>query len=219
MNNKDTIKDMNNIKNPKKDMENLVYHYLASNPIFQRESKNNELEIRFGTNHYKSITKIDYDNVVKKLYNSGFLIDNEKGLQILRISNEYVDKQGQTKISNIRAELMGLDLIQEYCKTNSIQKILDMASSIIEMNPKVKFTQKTPPFSKENTPLRAVDFQDFGFRVSYQLEQDYTPNSNIAKNIISSNWPTGQVLAMILPPGAVLNDDDMLGGHPSTSSP
>ena len=41
----------------------------------------------------------------------------------------------------------------------------------------------------------------------------------IAKNIISSNWPTGQVLAMILPPGAVLNDDDMLGGHPSTSSP
>ena len=183
----DNKENKENEKNPKKDMEFLVAHYLASNPIFQKDMKNNELEIRFGTNSYlsKPITKIDYDNVVKKLYSSGFLIDNDKGLQILRISNEYMDRQGQTRISNIRAELMGLDLIQEYCKTNSIQKILDMTSSFIGVNSKVKFTQKTPPLSKDNTPLRAVDFKDFGFRVSYQLEQDYTPNSNIAKNIIN----------------------------------
>lgn len=134
-------------KNPKKEMENLVSYYLASNPVLQKDRKNNELEIRFGTNtrSSKPITKIDYDNVVKKLYSVGFLTDNEKGLQILRISNEYVDNRGITKISNIRAEMIGLDLIQEYCKTNSIQKILDMTSSIIGTNSKVKFTQKTPP--------------------------------------------------------------------------
>ena len=174
-------------KNPKKEMENLVSYYLASNPVLQKDRKNNELEIRFGTNtrSSKPITKIDYDNVVKKLYSIGFLTDNEKGLQILRISNEYVDNRGITKISNIRAEMIGLDLIQEYCKTNSIQKILDMTSSIIGTNSKVKFTQKTPPLSKENLHLRPVDFQDFGFRISYQLEQDYTPLSNISKNIIN----------------------------------
>lgn len=174
-------------KDPKIEMEKLVSYYLASNPILRNDWRNNELEIRFGTGSHlsKPITKIDYDNVVKKLYSSGFLLNNEKGLQILRISNEYIDNRGQTKISNIRAELMGIDLIQEYCKTNSIQKIIDMTSSSVGLHSKVKFTQKSPPLSNEKTPLRPVDFKDFGFRISYQLEQDYQPSSNISKNIIN----------------------------------
>lgn len=183
------------IKDPKKDMEILVTYYLASNPILRNDWKNNELEIRFGTNSRLSrpITKIDYDNVVKKIFSNGFITNNEKGLQILRISNEYIDNKGMTKISNIRAEMVGLDLIQEYCKSNSIQKILDMTSSFIGINSKVKFTQKTPPLSKDNLPLRPVDFHDFGFRVSYQTEQDYTPNSNIGKNIINK-WSDSKKL-------------------------
>jgi hypothetical protein len=186
-------------KNPKKDMENLVSYYLASNPILRNDWKVNELEIRFGTNSRlsKPVSKIDYDNVVKKLYSSGFNTDNAKGLQILRISSEYMDNRGQTKISNIRAELMGLDLIQEYCKTNNIQKIIDMNSSTLGTQSKVKFTQKTPPLSNENTPLRPVDFQDFGFRVSYQTEQDYTPSSNIGKNIINKWSDTKKIFRYI----------------------
>jgi hypothetical protein len=174
--------------NPKKDLEKMVSLYLASNPIMKTDRKTSELEVRFGTNPRLSrpITKIDYENVVKQLYSSGFTCDNATGLQILRIQNEYIDqKTGITKCSNIRAEIVGVNLVQEYCRTNSIQKILDMTSSISASQYKVKFTQKTPPVSTEGTKQRAVDFSDFNFRVSYQMEQDYTPNSNIAKTIIA----------------------------------
>jgi mRNA capping enzyme/mRNA capping enzyme, catalytic domain len=173
--------------NSKKDLEKMVSLYLASNPVMKTNRKTSELEIRFGTNSRLSrpITKIDYENVVKQLYSSGFVCENPSGLQMLRIQNEYIDtRTGITKCSNIRAEIVGLHLVQEYCRTNSIQKILDMTSSISASEYKVKFTQKTPPTTADGAKQRAVDFQDYNFRVSYQLEQDYTPNSNIAKSII-----------------------------------
>jgi hypothetical protein len=87
-------------------------------------------------------------------------------------------------MSNIRAEIVGVDLIQEYCKTNSIQKLIDLPSTISARGSKIKFTQKSPPMINEK-PLRAVDFLDFNFRASYQMEQDYSVESNIAKNIIN----------------------------------
>jgi hypothetical protein len=87
-------------------------------------------------------------------------------------------------MSNIRAEIVGVDLIQEYCKTNSIQKLIDLPSTISARGNKIKFTQKSPPMINEK-PLRAVDFLDFNFRASYQMEQDYSVESNIAKNIIN----------------------------------
>ena len=173
--------------NPKKELKNMVEMYLASNPLLRIDGKTNELEIRFGTKqkNSKRITKIDYENVVKQLYNAGFTTENANGIHILRTQNEYTDpRSGLTKISNIRAEIVGLDLIQEYCKSNSLQKILDMTSSITASSYKLKFTRKTPPMKEDNTYLRNVDFDDYNFRVSYQLEQDYSPASNIAKNMI-----------------------------------
>ena len=186
-------------KNPKKDLESMVDLYLASNPLYRNDGKINELEVRFGTNTKlaKPISKIDYDNVIKKIYAAGFTTDNNDGLQILRIQNEYMDaRTGFTKVSNIRAEIVGLDLIQEYCKSNNIQKILSMTSSINATNYKVKFTQKTPP-TKDGANVRPVDFYDFNFRVSYQLEQDYTPVSNIAKTIIQK-WSDSKKLFRLL---------------------
>ena len=41
---------------------------------------------------------------------------------MLRINNEYLDKNTGKKISNVRAEINGSDLIQEYCKTNNLQR-------------------------------------------------------------------------------------------------
>jgi mRNA (guanine-N7-)-methyltransferase len=186
-------------KNPKKDLESMVDLYLASNPLYRNDGKINELEVRFGTNTKlaKPISKIDYDNVIKKIYAAGFTTDNNDGLQILRIQNEYIDvRTGFTKVSNIRAEIVGLDLIQEYCKSNNIQKILSMTSSINAANYKVKFTQKTPP-TKDGVNVRPVDFYDFNFRVSYQLEQDFTPVSNIAKTIIQK-WSDSKKLFRLL---------------------
>lgn len=193
MNKSETHDDDKKKENPKRDLENMVKMYLASNPTVIKDRKSNELELRFGTNPRVSrpISKIDYENTVSQLYSHGFTTANATGLHILRIQNEYIDpRSGMTKISNIRGEMVGIDLIQEYCKSNNLQKILDMPSF---RNHKVKFTKKMPPLVNETTPLRAVDFPDFNFRVSYQIEQDFTPASGIAKNIISK-WTDSKKL-------------------------
>ena len=182
--------------NPSKDFENMVAAYLASNPMVSQNRKTSELEIRFGTNPRlsKPISKIDYENVVKQLYAAGFTTTDSNGLHILRINNEYYDTRAEkTKLSNIRAEIVGVDLIQEYCKTNSIQKLIDMPSTATASGNKLKFTQKSPPPTKEGGMMRPVDFADYNFRSSYQLEQDFTVESNIAKNIIAK-WTDSRKL-------------------------
>mgnify|MGYP003705930223 FL=1 len=181
--------------NPKKDMEAMVEFYLADNPHVYNSRRVGELEIRFGTNPKsgKPMSKIDYDNVVQAFYTSGFTSENTEGLSILRIQNEdYLDKKiGQYKMSNIRSEVMGIDLIQEYCRSNNLQKVIDLPSTVSAVADKIKFTQKQPPFigqdRETSKPLKMVDFTDFNFRVSYQYEKDFYPHSDVAKRILS-NW-------------------------------
>tara|TARA_B100001287_G_scaffold276730_1_gene288977 strand:+ start:2311 stop:6000 length:3690 start_codon:yes stop_codon:yes gene_type:complete len=179
--------------NSKKDFEALIEFYLADNTSRNMQNKNGELEIRFGTNPRsgKPLSKIDYDNVVQSFYSAGYKTENVEGLSILRIQCENLNKKtGQIRMSNIRAEVMGIDLIQEYCRTNNLQKILDLPSTISAVSDKVKFTQKHPPYigeSRETSkPMRPVDFEDFNFRASYQYEKDFYPHTEIAKNILSS---------------------------------
>jgi hypothetical protein len=160
--------------------------YLESTPRIDR--KINELEIRFGTKSYggnRPISKIDYDNVVKQLLSFGFNTDNKDGIQMLRIRPEYIDiKTGIIKMSNIRAEIIGINMIEEYCKFNDIQKLLDMPA----YNPNtLKFTQKMSNTAKDGSYLRPIDFEDMNFRVSYQLESDYQLRSQIIQSMIS-NW-------------------------------
>lgn len=178
--------------NSKADFETMVEFYLASNPYVRAtKGANSELEIRFGTNpkSARPISKIDYDNVIKSFQSAGFTTENPDGLSIMRIQNEYFNtKRGATMVSNIRAEVMGLDLIQEYCRTNNLQKLIDLPSTSSASSDKIKFTQKMPPIvagRTEGKPLKAVEFPDFNFRVSYQMEKDFTVRSDIAKNIIS----------------------------------
>jgi len=164
---------------------NIVKQYLDSNPFVSTNRISSELEIRFGTNSRLSrpISKIDYDNVVKQLYACGFKTLNEDGIQILRIQNEYTDPNtGVVKMSNIRAEIVGTDLIQEYCRTNNLQKIIDMPSSVFQ---KIKFTKKSSALSKDGKYIERLDMDDFNFRVSFQTEQDYNVQSNIARNILA----------------------------------
>lgn len=163
----------------------IIKHYLESNPLLKDKNKTSELEVRFGTNPRvsKPITKIDYLNVVKYLYSCGFQTENNEGLQMLRIQNQFTDpKTGVTKISNVRAEINGSDLIEEYCKTNSIQKVLDVPSTTFQ---KLKFTQKIPAFTKDNKPIQKFNMEDFNFRVSFQTEQDFHVHTPFARNIIS----------------------------------
>ena len=179
-------KPIRTAKQNKEEFERIVGLYLESNPIIPQNKNVSELEIRFGTNPKVSrpINKMDYDNVIKQLYAGGFKPENSRGNQILRIQNERVDNRtGQIKMSNIRAEIVGTDLIQEYCRTNNIQKVIDMPSTLFN---KIKFTQKKTALDSKGEYICKLDMNDFNFRVSYQTEQDFNTQSRIAQGIISS---------------------------------
>jgi hypothetical protein len=151
--------------------------------MIKSNNKSAEFEVRFNAKdkytHY--FTKIDYHNVIKRIYLLGFnTYCPNGGLHLLRIHTE--------SSNNLRAELSGLDLIQEYCKSNSLKKILDLPSSLSTNKDKVKFTRKINALNPEtNKPLYPVDFTNYGFRVSYQTEEDHGPFSNSVKEIMA-NW-------------------------------
>ena len=182
-------------KQLKEQFETMVENYLASrsSAIGGTNRITPEFEVRFGTNPKlsKPISKIDYDNVVKQLYSCGFKPQNTDGIHMLRIQNEYIDpRTGITKMSNIRAEIVGTNLIQEYCRTNSLQKVLDMPSTIFNQ---IKFTQKTSAKLPNDTFIKPLDMPDFNFRVAHQNEQDFNINTNIARNVISK-WSDSKKL-------------------------
>ena len=184
-------------KNQKRDLEQMIETYFKQNPAILNNKRKPvpELEVSFGTiRNNKSITKLDYDKVVKHLYSEGFSTENSRGVHMLRIKEEYVDaRTGENRISNIRAEIMGVDLIQEYCRTNSIQKILDMPSTMYAESEKLKFTQKTAVYDAENKPIRSIQFPEFNFNVKYQMERDFSVDSNIAKTSISKWTDTRKI--------------------------
>ena len=178
----DSSKDAPSAAELKKQMDTMLEHYLASNPVVKNNSQMNELEVRFGTNPKKGkfISKVEYDNVIMKLLSCGFRCDNMEGATMLRIIPEYVDKvTGVVKMSNIRAEIMGAELVQQYCRTNSIKKLADMP---VNNDYKMKFTRKTTALSpSDSKPIRKIVFDDFNFNVSYNMEQDFPIDSkNVA---------------------------------------
>lgn len=133
-----------------------------------------ELEARFGTKGIKHITKIDYDNVIKKLISLNFMqYDTESHL--LRVFVEFMDPiTGVNKISNVRIEIEGLDSIQSLCKNNSIEQLGD----------KVKFVQKTLyKESKDSKPLFPVEFGEYNFRVALNEEKRLPLSSPIVRDI------------------------------------
>ena len=180
-----------NRPDPKEAMEELFRHYLASNPASAVTRKKPELEIRFQGLSGAPLSKIDYDSVIQHLYAAGFTTTNSNGIHILRVIPEYIDdRTGITKLSNIRAEIAGVDLIQEYCKTNSIQHLLNLPSTLSASSNKVIFSQKTQiPIKSDDArgpKFRPVDNQDFRFRVGYQYENEWGPHSELVRGMIDA---------------------------------
>lgn len=168
-------------KTSKDQLQSILKNYLESGPVARKDGKTSEIELRFGGNKdYKPFSKIDYDNVAQSLYNHGFVPENPNGFHSLRIFHWFTDNNGITKRSNIRTELVGLDLIQEYCKTNSLDKILSMPSTTFD---KLKFTQKTTPQENEQY-IKPADFKEFNTRIAYQLEQSYSAKSGVIRGMI-----------------------------------
>ena len=159
--------------------------YLGSGmPNFRTDHKQNEFEIRFGTNTTsgRPLSKIDYDNVVKQLLKAGFKTDLPEGHHYLRINyqNSLSDSR---KMADVRAEIVGLDLIQEYCQTNSIQTLLDRPWNSTQ---KLQFTKKNLARNANDELLKPIDMYDMGFRVSYQLEQTFHAGVPFVKQVIQT---------------------------------
>ena len=145
-------------------MEDILKTYLDN---IQRGGRDgtSELEVRFGTARgMKAISRIESDNVVQRLLSAGFVKHSSQYL--LRVKSEFIDpKTGQTKVSNVRAEISGLGNIMNYCKTNDIEVLVNKSD--------VEFVQKTRARINKvrgeeqvSVQVEPVDVADFNFRCS-----------------------------------------------------
>lgn len=161
---------------PQQTLDNLTSLYLEN--VFRGGRDGvSEMEVRFGTGRgMKRITKIQQDNIIKKLLSEGFSL--LKSEYHLRINSEYTDsKTGVTRISRIRCEVDGLGNISNYCKSNDIRELYD--------NRKVKFIQKMP-MKIENSDVKNYDVSDYNFRAALSVEKDLT--NTRATQAMVSNW-------------------------------
>lgn len=150
-----------------------------------------EMEAKFGTRGIKPLTKLDYDNVVKKLQSNGWKTPYPSGEMLLRIQPEFLDvKTGQFKTSSdfdrFRIEIVGINNIQEYCKTNSIKIVNDKNSHSVKINRKnpvrlVKDGKQT------DEQMPSANFDDFNFRVTLSNEETVSKNGKIGIDVFE-NW-------------------------------
>ena len=160
---------------PQQTLDNLTKLYLENVYRSARDGVS-EMEVRFGTGRgMKRITKIEQDNIIKKLLSVGFTIQGSE--YHLRINSEYTDsKTGVTRISRIRAEISGLGNISSYCKSNDIQELYDKRN--------VKFIQKMP-MKVEERDVSTYDVPDYNFRAALSVEKDLT-NTRATQAMVGS---------------------------------
>ena len=164
-------------------VNDMINDASISNP--PKEYFNRELEVKFGTMRgSKPISKLEYDNIIKKLLLLGFKVDNMEGLNgehMLRIINEYVDKSGNIKMSNIRTEINNLTDIQEYCQTNSLMSGEAKKYNRIIMD--VMFLQKML-MKEDGNNIQPVDIKEFNIRTSYSYEKKMEMSDKFIKLLI-----------------------------------
>jgi len=165
---------------PPQAFDNLVKLFYGLNPYVKNVEKQYELEVRFGTKGIKMLTKNDYDNVIKVLKSLGFNTTDPSGLSSLRIKCEFLDSStGRFKMSDIRTEINGLNAIEKYCKSNDIKTIYK------EIPYSINFVNKKPYINQDKNRVPPVDFNDFNFRVSLQVEEKVKKG---LENYVIENW-------------------------------
>lgn len=172
-------------------MESLLNLYLDHVTDFQKKEQNYddekikmvsdiemiselELEIKFGTGKYmKLITRLDYDNVIKRILSAGFKPSSKETL--LRI----FALGGSLTNDRIRTEINGIGNISEYCKLNRLTNVNgEYMAKIIE---KKDFN------IGEITPH--VDFKDFNFNSSLKIEIEHHKEDPYSIfNEVTSKW-------------------------------
>jgi len=168
--------------NPRQQLLQISKLLLESNP---GQYSNYEMEVKFGTRGVKPLTKMDYDNVVKKLKEMKFTTTSAIGFYTLKIQPEFLDlKSGEFRsasdFNRFRVEIDDLTNIQEYCRTNSIEHLINTKSHSVTIMRKndVKINEEA---------VRSADFDDFNFRVTYKIEETVSKTGKIGQELIS-NW-------------------------------
>lgn len=170
------------VSDPKPRFESMVSGFLED--INNTRVANAELEIRFSSTAHNShgkatITKTDYDNTVKTLLNAGYVCDNKKGSHVLRVIPVTENKgDDDTPVRKVRVDINDVDLIEKYCRVQeNIGGLIKAMSPSQISNQCVLFTSKTKV-------MENVDFDDFGFRVSYQSESHTLPDHDSNRKLI-----------------------------------
>ena len=174
--------------NSQQQFNNIINKYLEN--VTNTSDGDPELEVRFGTKsrgkniiHKKPISKIDFDNVIKKLKSSGFQMSTNE--HTLKITPQFLDKKkGVDSDGNVRVEVNGLRNIQQYCNTDSLDGLHPM------------FNQKRNGGSRDD-PIWPVDVDDYNFRVSFQKENIIRESSPFAKTIKDS-WTDSKKVFRLL---------------------
>jgi hypothetical protein len=160
---------------------NIVTTYYQKEPYNFDLNKTYELEVRFGTRGIRRLAKTDYDNVIKTLKSFGFKTNNPMGDYSLRIQNEFLNNiNGRFELSNIRTEIHGLEQIKLFCVSNNIKELIKSHGN------SVKFTKKAFIENEKREKVRPVNFDDFNFRVSLQLEEQMSLNKGIGSYIVNT---------------------------------
>jgi hypothetical protein len=160
----------------------LVDLFYKASPFTKNITTNHELEVKFGTRGFKHFSKIDYDNVIKKLKSVGFFSANEQGNYLLRAENEFLDsKTGKFRNSDIRTEISGFQAIQAFCKANDINVVKNSQ----EHTQNVQFVKKAPVIIN-GEKVWDENFDDFKFRLSYKTEETMSATGPIIRNLTES---------------------------------
>ena len=160
---------------PLQSFEKMIQTFYETKPY---ENLKAELEIRFGTKGIRSLTKTDYDNVIKKLKSFGFTCDNANGENSLRIQSMFLDRNGVFRESDIRTEIYGLEQIEKYCKTDNLLETTRYFKSSL------KFVKKSGIYINERR-VYPVNFDDFNYRASLQNEDTISQGLQV---YITNTW-------------------------------
>lgn len=174
------------------EFSNIVTQYLEG--IIDKTDGVPELEIRFGTRGNQSTTRENFDGVLQKLLSCGFSFI-KKNAYSLKIQNEFIDqKTGQTKLSLIRAEIHGINQVQNYCKTNTpdekyvlfTQKMYAKAGGGTGESGSRGGNLETTGDGSRGATIHPVIFDDFNFKVSYEREKRIANTSTLARSILNT---------------------------------
>jgi len=162
------------------DYDNVVHQLLLNG--WKTDNIEGLQMLRISNEYYDTNKKTDID------VNANTNRDNNE----TEVEDQMDKLRGGAKRTNmrmsgsIRLEIVGSDLIQNYCKTNSI----DYLSRMDGMNhDKMKFTEKLRVKDDYEKEIKHIDFHDFNFRVAYKAEKDtHIKTENMKYRSILLNW-------------------------------